>query len=75
MPTDVIIDLTGSKLNSSPNNSPPAKRIRAAGSGGYKSFHLNDLATSPNKMAFDNALRAQKTPNARDVRILCMSIL
>ena len=74
MPT-AVIDLTGSKLNSSPNNSPPAKRTRAGSAGGYKSFHLNDLAASPNKMAFDNALRAQKTPKAQDVHILCKLIL
>ena len=73
MRAQTVIDLTGSKLNSSPNNSPPAKRTRAA--GGYKSFHLNDLAISPNKMALDDALRAQKTPKARDVRILCVSAL
>ncbi|KDR65144.1 hypothetical protein GALMADRAFT_1330174 [Galerina marginata CBS 339.88] len=65
-PTPTVINLTSQP--NSPTSSPPAKRTRTK--TGFKSFHLNQLDTSPDKAALDSALRAQKHASPQDVQFL-----
>jgi hypothetical protein len=64
----MVIDITSQP--NSPTRSPPAKRTRIG--DGFKSFHLNELDASPDKVAWDGALRAQKHASPQEVRLLCM---
>jgi len=63
-----VIDITSQP--NSPTRSPPAKRMRTR-EAGFKSFHLNESNASPDKAAWDGALRAQKHASPQEVRILC----